>query len=402
MATFPRSDPKNVEERTIPRWAVIGIFLIALFYFTAEARAFLMPVTLAILLFFVFTPFRRFMERLGIGSTITAVIVTLGVVIGMGALAMAVYTPISSAMDDMPRISERLKDRFTDIRESIRPLEEAAQQIDEATSGNVANTENAPLASAPAAAPADIVANADEQATVISDGGTATLTAQTTPMTVQPDGTVQSGTQDILVEVQSSDSSSAAEQFLAVGPAFLGQTVFTLVLLFFMISSGDLLYLKIVQSFDRMRDKRRAYTALREIEESLGSYLSAITVINAALAGCVGLAMWLWGMPAPVLFGVGAFLLNFIPYLGAIGGVLIASLVALVVFDDLFTPLLVGATYLTLTSVEGQLITPYFVSRRLKMNEVVVFLTVALWAWLWSVLGMIVAVPVLVLSLIHI
>ena len=101
-------------------------------------------------------------------------------------------------------------------------------------------------------------------------------------------------------------------------------------------------------------------------------------------------------MPSPVLFGLAAFLLNYVPYLGSVGGVIIATLVALFVFDDLFTPLMVGGSYLLLTSVEGQLITPYFVSRRLQLNTVVVFLTVALWAWLWSVLGMIVAVPVLV------
>ena len=53
-------------------------------------------------------------------------------------------------------------------------------------------------------------------------------------------------------------------------------------------------------------------------------------------------------------------------------------------------------TYLGLTSLEGQIITPYFVSRRLQMNTVVVFLAVALWAWLWSVIGMVIAVPVLV------
>ena len=55
-----------------------------------------------------------------------------------------------------------------------------------------------------------------------------------------------------------------------------------------------------------------------------------------------------------------------------------------------------GAVYFSLTAFEGQFITPYFVSRRLQLNTVVVFLTVALWAWLWSILGMVVAVPMLV------
>ena len=118
---------------------------------------------------------------------------------------------------------------------------------------------------------------------------------------------------------------------------------------------------------------------------------------RGGMAGfAVGLAMWAWGLPSPLLFGIGAFLLNFIPYLGAIAGVGIAAVVALVVMPGLFWPAMVAASYLALTSLEGQIITPYFVSRRLQMTTVVVFISVALWAWLWSVLGMVIAVPVLV------
>lgn len=78
--------------------------------------------------------------------------------------------------------------------------------------------------------------------------------------------------------------------------------------------------------------------------------------------------MWAWGMPSPFLFGLAAFLLNYVPYLGSVTGVIIAALIALFVYDDLFTPLMVGLTYLALTSLEGQLITPFFVSRRLQLS----------------------------------
>ena len=71
--------------------------------------------------------------------------------------------------------------------------------------------------------------------------------------------------------------------------------------------------------------------ALREIEDRLGTYLGAITLINACLGVAVGLTMWAWGMPSPVLFGLAAFLLNYVPYLGSVGGVIIATLVALFV-----------------------------------------------------------------------
>ncbi|WP_240637649.1 AI-2E family transporter [Paracoccus aestuarii] len=326
----------------LANWAVIGIFLIMGFAAVAAGRDFLMPVTMAILLFFVFTPLRRFAERRGVPDALTAAGITLSILFAVAVLAYAASGPISRTMTNMPLISTQLEQKFENVRDSVADLRDAARRIDEVQSGD--------------------------------RGEDAALPA-------------------IRVETEGETTLASVARY---APLLLGQVVFTLILLFFMIASGDLLYLKIVQSFDRMRDKRAAYLALREIEDSLGNYLGAITIINAGLGLAVGLAMWAWGMPAPLLFGLGAFVLNFIPYLGAITGVIIAGLVALVVMPGLFWPAMVMLTYLGLTSLEGQLITPYFVSRRLQMNTVVVFLAVALWAWLWSVLGMVIAVPVLV------
>ncbi|MFC0199513.1 AI-2E family transporter [Paracoccus rhizosphaerae] len=339
---FPRF--ANEGESSVPRlanWAVIGIFLIMGFGAIAAGRDFLMPVTMAVLLFFVFTPLRRFAQRRGVPDAMTAAGITLSILLAVAVIAYAASGPISRAISNMPLISYQLEQKFDSVRDSLSDLRDAAARIEEA------QTEDTLPDDAPA-------------------------------IRIEQDGETTLG------------------MVLKTAPLLLGQTVFTLILLFFMIASGDLLYLKIVQSFDRMRDKRGAYLALREIEDSLGNYLGAITIINACLGLAIGLAMWAWGLPGALLFGIGGFILNYIPYLGAITGVAISGLVALVVMPGLFWPAMVALTYLGLTSLEGQIITPYFVSRRLQMNTVVVFLAVALWAWLWSVIGMVIAVPVLV------
>lgn len=370
---FPVS--KRDEKRSLPRvanWAVIGIFLFLLFTFFADARDFLMPVTLAFLLFFVFVPFRRLMERLGIGAVVTAAIVSLGLVISVVVIGFVISGPVNRLIENSSQIGDRLEQRFTELRSNFRGLERAAEKIDELTGGG---------GKPPAAPPGEAVPDATL---------TGTLTSVPEPGTPQPPD------QKIQVEVNAAPQTSTLVSVLNLGPAFVGQIILTLFLLFFLLSSGDLLYLKIVQSFDTMREKRAAYLALREIEDSLGAYLGAITLINACLGIAVGLAMWAWGMPSPMLFGLAVFLLNYIPYLGPITGVIVTMLVGLFVYDDLFTPFMVGLTYFGISAVEGQLITPYFVSRKLQLNTVVVFLTVALWAWLWSVIGMIVAVPLLV------
>nr|WP_111300248.1 AI-2E family transporter [Paracoccus saliphilus] len=339
---FPRFAPDG--ESTVPRlanWAIIGIFMILAFSAIAAGRDFLMPVTMAVLLFFVFTPLRRFAERRGVPDALTALGITLSILLTVGVIAYAASGPLSRAMNNMPFISQQLEQKFDSVRDSLTGLRDAARRIEEA------------------------------QEVAADEGGQTTIKVE-------------------------QESETTLGTVLKMTPLLLGQVLFTLILLFFMIASGDLLYLKIVQSFDRMRDKRGAYLALRGIEDSLGNYLGAITIINAGLGLTVGLAMWAWGLPGALLFGIGAFVLNFIPYLGAILGVVISGLVALIVMPGVFWPAMVALTYLTLTSLEGQIITPYFVSRRLQMNTVVVFLAVALWAWLWSVLGMVIAVPVLV------
>lgn len=388
------------KRKTFPGWAIIGTFLVVLFWFVAYAQAFLMPVSLALLLFFVFIPIRRFLERRGVGATISATLITAGMIVVVAVLGYLASGPVSQIMEDAPNISQRLQERAKEIRSQFRKIEEVAEQIDEATNaGDVTDAIDTESADAPAPAPATdtdgVVASPIEDARrqiVNEPDSTTTVTTST----VEGADGQQAERQDITVQVNNSDRPSTLGQALALGPAAFGQVIFTLVLLFFMISSGDLLYLKIVQSFDKLSEKRRAYAALREIESSLSAYLGAITIINAGLGVCIGIAMWIWGMPSPLLFGLAGFVLNFIPYIGAIAGTALAGLVALFVYDDLLTPVLIAATYMGLTAIEGQLITPYFVSRRLQLNTVVVFLTVAMWAWLWSVIGMIVAVPMLV------
>lgn len=339
--SFPRfrSDGSGASGRAA-NWAVIGIFLILAFAAIAAGRDFLMPVTLAGLLFFVFTPLRRLARRRGVPDWLTATVVSLGLVVAVALIAFGASGPINQAAHNLPTISVKLEQKFREVRESIEELQKAAEKIDEVQNG-------------------------------VSDEATPTIKIE-------------------------QEGDSTLESLVKFTPAIAGQVIFTLFLLFFMLASGDLLYLKIVQSFDSMAEKRSAYLALRQIEDSLGNYLGAITIINAGLGLAIGLAMFAWGMPGAVLFGLGAFVLNYIPYLGAITGITLSGVVALVIMPGIFWPMMVAASYMLLTAIEGQVITPYFVSRRLQMNTVVVFLAVALWAWLWSVIGMIIAVPVLV------
>ncbi|GAB3677969.1 hypothetical protein GCM10028792_19020 [Salinisphaera aquimarina] len=183
---------------------------------------------------------------------------------------------------------------------------------------------------------------------------------------------------------------------MLLAPSVLAQILFTFVLWLFLLASGDMFYEKLVHITPTLKDKRRAVRIVYGIERQLSRYLMTITVINAALGAGIGIALWQLGMPSPLVFGVIAFVFNYIPYLGAIGGMLFAGGVAFITFDGTIWALVVAGVYLGLTTIEGQFVTPYFVGRKLRLNTVMVFFTVSFWAWIWSAVGMIVAVPLLV------
>ena len=177
----------------------------------------------------------------------------------------------------------------------------------------------------------------------------------------------------------------------------VGATVaVALVLASFLLASGDMFYIKLVQSFPTMSGKKRALTMVYDIERRVSHYLLTIAVINACLGVCVGTVLYFIGMPYAYIWGIAAFLLNFLPYLGAIIGVILVAGLSILTFDSFAYALLAPAAYLTLTTIEGNFVTPTLLGRRLELNTVAVFLTVVLWGWLWGIAGALVAVPFLV------
>jgi predicted PurR-regulated permease PerM len=323
----------------VPRWAVMGIFFMLLVGGMAYARAFLMPVVMAFLLSMVFSPVRRALERTGLPSGASAFLIVgallVGLIAGIGALA----TPVSTWIERAPQIGYELEWKLRDLRGATESVRDVAEQVDKLTEGEEDPT---------------------VQRVVVQESGSVALMALTLP-------------------------------------AVASQIAFTLVLLFFLLASGEMFYEKIVNVMPTFRDKRMAIRIARDIEAKLSHYLFTITMINAGLGVAVGVSMWAFGMPNPLLFGVTAFFLNFVPFLGAVIGVAISTVVGVLTFPTLGQGLLVGAVYFLLTSIEGQFVTPWFVGRRLQLNTVVVFLSVTLFAWLWSIVGMLVATPLLVM-----
>jgi len=180
-------------------------------------------------------------------------------------------------------------------------------------------------------------------------------------------------------------------------PLAFAQVFLVLVLLLFLLASGDLFFEKLVKTLPTLTDKKRGLRIAKEVERAVSHYLLTITLINIGLGVAVAAVMFAIGMPNPVLWGAMATILNFIPYLGALIGVATVAVVALLSFDDASLMVLAPVLYLACTTIEGNFITPAVVGRRLEMNPVVVFLSIAFWGWLWGIMGVLIAVPLLVI-----
>jgi predicted PurR-regulated permease PerM len=176
------------------------------------------------------------------------------------------------------------------------------------------------------------------------------------------------------------------------------QLAVTFVLLFFLLASGEMMNEKLVRVSPSFRDKKRAVAIWRQVEREVSNYLFSITLINIGFGVVVGAGAGLYivGMPNAVLWGAMAILLNYIPYLGAIIGIAILGIIGIVTYDDLSYAALAPAVYAVANIVESQFVTLGILGRRLTMNPVIIFLSVAFWAWIWGVPGALMAVPILV------
>jgi predicted PurR-regulated permease PerM len=169
----------------------------------------------------------------------------------------------------------------------------------------------------------------------------------------------------------------------------------TVLVLYFLLVSGDLFLRRIVEILPKFSDKRQAVDISQQIEEDISAYLVTITAMNAAVGVANAAAMYRCGLGDPLLWGATAFLLNYIPILGPMFGIGIFLLAGMLSFDSLWWALLPPALYLGIHLVEGETLTPMLLARRFTLNPVLVILSLVFWFWMWGVPGAILAVPML-------
>jgi len=320
----------------IPRVALNGLFVLAVFYTLYFARDVLLPLVLAAMLTLVLTPVMRVLAAMRIPKPIGAALVVAALLGTLIAGASLLIQPATEWMAKAPGTLTMLEEKLRTFKRSVEQVHKAAEKVEE-----IATPENASKAR-PAPPPKP------------------TLTSR-----------MLGGAQKVL---------------LVAAP--------TVVLLYFLLATGDLFLRKLVKVMPTLADKKRAVAVARSIQDEMAIYLFTITCINAGLGLATGVVMHLLGMPNPALWGVMVALLNYLPYLGPLIGLVVLGSVAALTFESLAQTLAVPLAFFALTILEGQILMPWITGRRLTLNPVVVFLSMLFWGWLWGVIGMLLAVPI--------
>lgn len=317
--------------------ALTGLFVLAIFYTLKLASTFFVPLFLAILLKFLFAPVIRALARFHIPAPVGAALVLIG---SLSLLGFGIYqlgAPARDWMAKLPQTARMIEAKIRDFKKSVQSVSKAGEEVDRLT----------------------------------SLGG---------PDKVQR------------VEVR---RPSLGETLLAPTQDFLVSTGIIVILLYFLLASGDMFLRKLVNVLPSLREKKIAVEITRQIELDVSAYLSAITLNNAVFGTAVGVAMYFLGLPNPVLWAVMASLLHYVPFVGAIVGIVVVTLVAFVTVESTTTILLVPTIYFGLDLLGEYVLLPLIIGRRLMLNSVVVLLWLLFWSWLWGIPGALMAVPLL-------
>ena len=318
--------------------AINGLFLLAVFYTIYFVRSLLLPLVLALLLSYLLRPIVRGLAKLKIPPLIGGALLLISLFGALGYGASFLAAPAAGWIDKAPYSLQQLQERLTPFKKPIAQVAQASGAIEKLTT-----TEAAPAK-------------------------TPTVEVKQHPIT---------------------------DRLFANTSELLVSTLTVIILLYFLLAYHEVFLAKLIKLMPTLSDKKRAVTIAHEIEAQISRYLFTITLINLCLGIAVGTAVGFLGLSNPMMWGVLVALLNFIPYLGALTGIFCMLLGALLSFDSLGFALIFPATYLALATIEGNFITPFVMGRSLTLNPVLVLLSLMFWGWMWGIVGILLAVPIL-------
>ena len=316
-----------------------GLFALAVLAGCYAAAEIALPIVLAFVLSLVLQPAMRQLERLYLPRAIAALLIIVLLFGTLAGLGTALSGPATSWAQKLPSGIPKLQERLSFVSRPLTAVEKFADQAQGLTQGD-----------------------------------------QPKALAVAVQG---SGLSDRLL----TGTRSLASGFLE-----------TVLVLFFLLVSGDTFLRRLVEVLPRFKNKRQAVEIFQQIESDVAAYLFTITIMNLVVAVVTGAVMAFCGVGDPLLWGTVAFLLNYIPILGPMIGVVVFLLVGLLSIQTLWLAFLPAGLYLAIHLAEGETVTPMMLARRFTINPVLVILALVFWYWMWGVPGAILATSMLAIT----
>ena len=354
-AVVPSSSEQQVESERIPgaqdavargkaaphdlgSAGILILAVLAIVYTLYFGKEILLPIALALVLKLLLQPAMRLLhEQLRLPGALAALLLIIAVFSAVAAVGFTISVPASGWIQKAPESLPLLKDKLAILRQPLDYLQNGLKELENLTGPS----------------------GGDGQTVTVKQG-------------------------------------SGLAGSLATGTATtLSRSFTTMIILFFLLASGDRLLRGFVEVLPRFKDKRTAVEIATEIEENISGYLLTITMMNALVGVATGIAMKLCGLGDPILWGAMAFLLNYIPILGPMTGVVIFFLVGIVTFDWPWYAFVPAGIYLLIHIAEGETITPMLLAKRFTLNPVLVIVSLFFWHTVWGIPGALLAVPLL-------
>src|SRR5688572_20896066 len=315
------------------------------------AEAVFIPLLLGLLVSYALAPVVDRLERLSVPRGVSAAVLLLAIVAGLGAAAFALRGEATSLIETLPeavqKIQQPVQKEFAGQGETIAKVQQAAREIERAAQG-------------PAAAQA-------------------------------PQGVTR-----VQIEKPALNIREYLVTSLATGVATIGAALIVLFLAFFLLVSGDAFRRKWIKLSGPTLTKRRVtIQVMDEIRSQIQRFLGVQVLVGVIVGVTSGLAFWAIGLDNAAIWGVVAGVLNLVPYLGAIvttGG---TALVAFLQFGTVGMMLAVGAISLVINTIEGYWLAPWLSGRASHINNVVVFSGLLFWGWLWGGWGLVLGLPIM-------
>nr|WP_249806865.1 AI-2E family transporter [Bradyrhizobium sp. 1] len=328
--------PPMIRRTEFVAFALAGLLLIAIIAVLYLAKAFFLPVVMAVVAGTMLSPAASFLERRHVPRALGAVLIVTAVTTLVAFVVALIAVPAMEWSSRLPELGAQLKEKMHVFDRPLALWKELQTMV----------------------------------------GGSDSLSSLPLPKIdwVQP-----------------------TLEFLS--PTFAEFLLFFATLILFIASWRDLRRAMIMNFGDRDA-RLRTLRILNEIEVHLGNYLLTVTVINVGVGIATGIVCAVTGMPNPAGLGALAAALNFIPIIGPIAMFVVLAVVGLVAFPTIGGGLMAALAFGGVTFLEGHFVTPTIIGRRLSLNALAVFIALAFWTWLWGPMGAFLSSPLLIVGLI--